>query len=135
MSLLVSLTLSLTLPVRAQHAGVHASEQGMPFYATHFPAHAYGAYPQNWWIAQDDDGLVYAGNYDGVLVYDGVSWELIRTETNTTARSLAVGPSGNVYVGLQGDVGYLSGDSLAALAFTSLRDELPEEERDFWDVW
>ncbi|NUM78322.1 hypothetical protein HUU40_28505, partial [candidate division KSB1 bacterium] len=56
-------------------------EAGVP-YLQNFSPKEYQDTPQNWCIAQDDNGLMYFGNY-GVLVYDGVSWD--RIDVNETA--------------------------------------------------
>ena len=120
---------------QAQPASIHPTDRGLPFYINQYSAHEYGAYPQNWSITQGRNGLIYVGNYDGVLIYDGATWDLVRTPTNTTARSLAAGNDGRIYVGLQGDLGFLESDSSGAVAYTSLVGALPQEERDFRDVW
>ncbi len=87
--------------------------------------------PQNWAIAQDERGFVYVGSKEGVSVYDGSEWRLVRT--SSTVRSLAVGYDDRVYVGLQGDVGYLQASQSGEMDFVSLQAEsqLPE----FEDVW
>ena len=59
----------------------------------------YAAGPLNWSVLQDQRGLIYAANADGVLEFDGVSWRLIRTDRKTRARSLAMASDGRVYVG------------------------------------
>lgn len=125
----------LPLRVLAQDGTDKGADKGLPFYHQHFAAHEYRAHPQNWAIAQDEKGLIYVGNYDGVLVYDGRQWETISTPSNTTVRSLAVGMGGRVFVGLQGDFGYLTADSLGQTQFVSLLDTVPIDERGFWDVW
>ncbi len=123
------------LSAQAQLGGERQQDAGLPFYFRHFPAHEYRAHPQNWSITQDRQGLIYVGNYDGVLVYDGRQWDTIPTPSNTTVRSLAVGMDGRVFVGLQGDFGYLTADSLGRSRYVSLLEDIPIDERDFWDVW
>lgn len=106
-------------------------EAGVP-YLQNFSPKEYQDTPQNWCIAQDDNGLMYFGNY-GVLVYDGVSWD--RIDVNETAvRSLAVG-HGRIYVGAQSELGYLAPGEAGRLRYFSLRDSIPEPYRDFQDVW
>lgn len=107
----------------------------MPFYYEHFAPRDYHAHPQNWSITQDSRGIIYVGNYDGILAYDGATWQLIRTPTNSTVRSLAADTSGRVYVGLQGDFGYVTSDSTGDIRYKSLASELREEFRGFRDVW
>ncbi len=49
------------------------------FYMRNFARQEYGAAAQNFAIAQGAEGLLYFGNTEGVLEYDGVSWRLIPT--------------------------------------------------------
>ena len=111
------------------------SEVGMPFFFEHFRSQDYGHYHQNWSIVQDQRGLVYVANKDGVLEYDGSSWRLIKTETSTVVRSLGVGKDGAVYIGTKGDFGYLVPDSTGALGYVSLVEKVAPEHREFSDVW
>ena len=107
----------------------------MPFYYEHYKPQNYQHYPQNWAIVQDERGVIYVANVDGVLEYDGTRWQLIATTMNSVVRSLALGPDGSVYVGMNGDFGYLAPDSSGTLQYISLLDEVNSEDRDFADVW
>jgi signal transduction histidine kinase len=109
-----------------------STEAGVPYFIQHFSPHPN---PQNWSVVQDSSGVIYVGNNDGILMYDGVSWELIRTESQTIVRSLAVGPDGRVYVGQVGDLGVLQPDSVGNLRFASLIDEITPANQNFDDVW
>jgi len=100
-----------------------------------FSPRDYAAAPQNWSVVQGSTGMIYVGNTDGVLVYDGVEFRLIKTALETGVRSLALGPDGRVYVGGQGEFGVIQGASLDQLSFVSLSDSLAEEEAGFADVW
>ncbi len=111
-----------------------ANEQGYPLIQNFSPAD-YNAGTQNWAIAQDPRGVMYFGNSSGVLEYDGVNWRLIPLSNRSTCRSLAIDDNGRIYVGGQGDVGYLAPDSLGQLQYVSLMGFLPEEDRGFNDVW
>lgn len=111
------------------------SEEGLPFFMSFYSPQDYQAQPQNWAFAQDQRGVLYVANNNGVLEYDGVSWRLIRTPTNTIVRSLATDDEGTVYVGLQGDFGYLAPDSSGTLQYVSLLDHVAPRDRDFDDVW
>lgn len=126
--------LLLPLVAHAQDPGP-IRELGLPYYSKQFSPRDYSAHPQNWSIAQDSRGVVYVGNYDGILAYDGSAWQLIPTLTNTTVRSMAADDSGRVYVGLQGDFGYVTADSSGSLSYVSLGKQLQSEENEYWDVW
>jgi len=102
---------------------------------SHFQDDDYGAYFQNWAITQDHRGILYVANKDGILKYDGKTWVLIQSDKKTTVRSIAVSARNTVYMGEQGDFGYLEPDSTGLERFISLRSFVPEEFRSFNDVW
>lgn len=91
--------------------------------------------PQNWCVVQDSREIMYFGNNDGILEYDGESWRLIKTRKNSTIRSLAIDGSGTIYVGGTGEIGYLKPSPIGNLSFVPLDDFLPENEKEFADVW
>ncbi len=108
-------------------------ENGLP-YIQNFSPTDYNAEIQNFSIVQDKHGLMYFGNNKGVLVYDGVSWRLIQAANKTLARSLCL-INDTVYVGAEGDFGYLKPDNTGELKFISLLNLIPEQYRDFHDVY
>ena len=110
-------------------------EVGLPFAHEHFAPQDYEQYPQNWAVTQDHRGLIYVANNDGILEYDGASWRLISTLTNTFVRALETDSTGTVWAGMNGDFGYLAPDSVGTMEYRSLHEELPAEDRDFDDVW
>ena len=116
-----------------QESPLFSDEEGLPFFTSFYGPRDYQAQPQNWSFAQDKRGVVYVANTNGVLEYDGVSWRLIQTFTDVA--SLGTDKQGVVYVGLQGDFGYLGPDSLGTLQYVSLLDKVPPSARDFADVW
>ena len=112
-----------------------AAELGLPFPSEHFPPPVYQQYPQNWAVTQDDRGLIYVANNDGILEYDGESWRLIPTSTNTFVRSIAASEEGTIYAGTVGDFGYLKPDSIGVLRYVSLYEHVPTLHESFSDVW
>ena len=95
----------------------------------------YSASPQNWAVVTDPQGMVYIGNTSGVLEYDGHSWRKIPTELGTGVRSMALGADGRVYIGGQGEIGFLEADDTFQMRFVSLQPLIDPEDRDFADVW
>ncbi len=118
----------------AQSVDARRNEVGRPFIRNYSPKE-YEAHPQNWAIVQDSRGLMYFGNGLGVLEYDAVSWRLIVLPNKSVVRSLDLDEHGRIYVGAQGDFGYLAPDSSGQLQFVSLLQHVPPEEREFTDVW
>ncbi|MBI3131510.1 MAG: hypothetical protein HYZ13_09305 [Acidobacteria bacterium] len=112
----------------------HPDPPGIPFLRSFTPKD-YHAAPQNCAVAQDRRGVMYFGNSDGVLEYDGAQWRLIPTTRRTVVRSLALGKDGRIYVGAQGEFGVLAPDPSGRLAFVSLQDRVPDRDRNFTEVW
>jgi signal transduction histidine kinase/ligand-binding sensor domain-containing protein len=108
-------------------------EIGIPYLRNYSPKD-YNAGAQNWAIVQDNRGVMYFGNNSGVLEYDGISWRLIPTINHTAVRSLAIDGNDKIYVGAQGEFGYLAPDSVGSMQFVSLLDSVPTEYREFADI-
>jgi hypothetical protein len=124
----------------SHHEGTEA-RAGRPFIRNYNPKE-YGAAFNYWAIAQDRRGVMYFGNWNGVLEYDGVSWRLISTPNKSGVRSLAIDEgdpqspsSGRIYVGAVGDLGYLAPDAIGDMQFVSLLDHVNPEHREFNEVW
>jgi signal transduction histidine kinase/CheY-like chemotaxis protein/HPt (histidine-containing phosphotransfer) domain-containing protein len=95
----------------------------------------YNASPQNWAIAQDRRGIMYFGNTEALLEFDGQSWRSIGLPNSSIVRAVAVDTSGTVYVGGVGIFGRLKPDQTGTMQFVSLLDKIPAGDRKFSDVW
>ncbi len=100
-----------------------STEKGIPLSRLFIPKE-YNAHGQNFAIAQDTRGLMYFGNFAGVLEYDGVTWRTIPTQNITKVSALYVSKFGRVFVGALGEFGYLKPDSLGTLYFESLSKDV-----------
>ena len=98
-----------------------------------FSSEEYKANTQNWAIVQDQRGVMYFANNDGVLEYDGTNWRLISTPMHV--RSLSIDSMGVIYTGGDGDFGYLVSDSIGKSHYISIKDKIPLEHNDFKEVW
>jgi len=133
---LIICCLLLSAPLQTQDLAIppHVwKEAGLP-YIQNFSPKDYQGGIQNFIIAQDERGLMYFGNNHGVLIYDGVSWRLIRMPNRSATRSLYVA-DGRIYGGAVGELGYLDSDEAGKLRYTSLLKNIPKEYRDFKDVY
>ena len=111
-----------------------------PLYQTYpfiesFSRKDYNASTQNWDILQDARGVMYFGNGQGVLEFNGDDWRLIRLTNNSTARSMALSEDSTIFVGGIDEIGYLTPDSLGQLKYKSLLPFIPEGDRNFGEVW
>ena len=78
---------------------------------------------------------MYFANDGGMLVYDGSVWDTYSLPNKTIFRSLTVGREGNIYVGGQNDFGEFIPNEQGLWTFHSFKELIPEEHREFEDVW
>jgi PAS domain S-box-containing protein len=94
-----------------------------------------GGHPQYWAVAQDPRGVLYFGSGDGVLEHAGGGWRLYVLPRRGTVRSLAAANDSSLYVGSQGDFGYLELTADGNRSYVSLLGHVPPDDRAFGDVW
>lgn len=80
----------------------------------------YGAGSQNWSLAADSNGFVYAGNNNGLLVYNGTHWSLLSNKDQTIVRSVYHAPDGRIYTGSYEEFGYWKDDPDGVFRYHSL---------------
>jgi serine phosphatase RsbU (regulator of sigma subunit) len=95
----------------------------------------YKAHEQNWCAVQDQRGIMYIGNGNGVMEYDGVNWNLLAPSNRFPVFSLALDDSGRVFFGSFNEFGYLLPDSLGRLEYKLLSDLLSEDQGEFDEIW
>ncbi|MEI7981060.1 MAG: triple tyrosine motif-containing protein, partial [Bacteroidota bacterium] len=110
----------------------HRGENGYPF-VKNFEANQYKAHAQNFAITSDKQGIMYFGNFAGILQFDGEFWRLIPTAKTTRVTSLATDSLGTVYVGARGEIGMLDTDKQGEPFFKSLTDST-NKDLGFLDV-
>lgn len=95
----------------------------------------YDGASQNWGIAVDDRGLIYAANDEGLLSYDGQRWELFPLKNGATIRSV-LPHNGRIYTGSYREFGYWKRDLTGEMTYTSLIPlaEVPVESEEFWEI-
>ncbi len=112
-------------------ARLSASESPRIF---HYDKNAYHAHNQNWSIAQDEDGVLYFGNTDGLLEYDGSAWRLHELPRNQPVRSVSY-VSNRIYTGGYEEFGYWERNAWGTLEYTSLSQLLPGDQLSKQEIW
>jgi hypothetical protein len=94
-------------------------------------------YPQNYDVAQDGAGVVYVGNYEGVLIHDGSRWSKLQLPNGERARSLLYDRGRRVYVGGYDLFGYIERGGHGAEVFHDLTPLFAEAlaGESFADIW
>ncbi len=107
---------------------------GVP-HIRNYPKKEYKAGTQNWSISQDKKGFMYFGNNEGLLIFDGESWQLHRMPNSSIVRSLYIAENGQIYIGAYNDLGKMVTDSSGKMQFRSLKKYLPADFLNFDDIW
>ncbi len=107
---------------------------GVPF-VQNYPKSIYHSGNQNWSIAKGPRGVMYFGNSEGLLSFDGRYWELYRLPNRQIVRAVATDERGNVYTGGFGEIGYWNYDAAGKFTYTSLVGKIPARHALNDEVW
>ena len=118
------------------YAGLIKSQNpiGIPDIINYYKS-SYGAGTENRSIVEDQNGVMYFANLDGLLSFDGSSWKLYSLPNKSIVRSVAMGKDNRIYVGGQDDFGYFTPDQNGKLVFTSLKNLFSRKDYSFTNIW
>jgi len=110
---------------------------GVP-YVQNYTKAQYQSGNQNWSVTRDERGVMYFGNAEGLLSFDGKYWQLYRMPNGLIVRSVAADGRGKVYAGGFGEFGYWENNKKGFLKYNSLvrlvpKGQLPNEE--IWKIY
>src|ERR1700735_388084 len=110
---------------------------GVP-YVQNYTKAQYQSGNQNWSVTRDEHGIMYFGNAEGLLSFDGKYWQLHRMPNGLIVRSVAADGKGKIYAGGFGEFGYWQKDKQGLLKYNSLiplvrKTYLPNEE--IWKIY
>ncbi|MGN0219637.1 MAG: hypothetical protein ACI4AX_05055 [Muribaculaceae bacterium] len=101
---------------------------------TNYTSRQFDASNQNWACGQDGDGIMYFGNNDGLLVFDGARWKCYPVPGHYIVRSVTV--DGNrVYTGSYQQFGYFSRDDFGEMRYTSISDSIDPALFNDDEIW
>jgi serine phosphatase RsbU (regulator of sigma subunit) len=92
---------------------------GIPF-IQNYSHRTYNAPEANWAVTQDLRGVMYFGNSEYILEYDGYTWQKIPVPGQSYILSLATSQKGRVYAGGVDDFGHLISDVNGNTIYESL---------------
>lgn len=113
----------------------HAQHQLASPQIIHYSTTEYKAGMQNWDVAQDQQGIMYFGNNEGLLTFNGRFWNTYPLANHTAVRSLKIDTQNRIYVGGLGEIGYFFPNANGVLTYHSLMPLLHSKDRNFSDVW
>lgn len=96
----------------------------------------YGGGNQNWMISQAPNKIIYVGNNEGLLEFNGASWKIYPSPNNTIIRAVKV-VNDRIYTGCYMEFGYWQKDNLGTLKYNSLVPYLDVkmiDDEHFWNI-
>lgn len=90
---------------------------------------------RTWDIAQDSRGIMYFGNNEGLISFNGKYWKQYKLPNQTILRSIYIDEKDRIFVGGQGEFGYFEKSEFTGLRYISLNELIPPDFRQFADVW
>ena len=109
--------------------------QEIPPIKHHKPAVSFAG-NQNWMITQDQNGIIFTANNNGLLQFGGEEWELDASPNQSIIRSVKV-IDNRICVGSYMDFGYWERLSNGELNYTSLAEKLNVDiidDEQFWNI-
>ncbi|MCZ4245619.1 triple tyrosine motif-containing protein [Pedobacter punctiformis] len=126
----------LFLLIICAHTSIYAADIksiGVP-YIENFPKSVYSAGNQNWSITKDQNGVMYFGNAEGLLTFDGRYWQKYQMPNRQIVRSVATDNNGKIYTGCFGEFGYWAIKN-NKLNYNSLISLLPKGKSVNDEIW
>ena len=105
------------------------------FPVIHYDRYQYRGGNQNWSVAMGEEGMVYIGNNEGLLQFDGSNWKLYTLPGKSAIRSVAVGNDRRIYTGGYEEFGYFERDHAGLLTYTSLINRVREGRIHNDEIW
>lgn len=119
---------------------VSSAAQEIPFIPPvyNYTTDLYNAGNQNWAIAQGNNGVVYFGNDNGMLSYDGVNWNLHNLPNNLSVKSIYIDSHNSnerIYVGSFEEFGYFESNETNQLVYHSLSHNIEDHQFHNDEIW
>ncbi|MDR2358741.1 MAG: hypothetical protein LBD87_02920 [Prevotellaceae bacterium] len=103
---------------------------------TNYTQSDYHAVRQNWALTQDQQGIMYFANKSGMLVFDGIRWQLFTLPGNRGIRTVAFDTlSQRIYCGTFEEFGYWERDKFNELKYYSVSDSLRSYTLHNDEIW
>ena len=116
--------------------GIFASDIqsiGVP-YVQNYPKSSYLSGNQNWSIAKDKNGIMYFGNAEGLLTFDGKYWQQYKMPNHQIVRAVATAADGTIYTGSFGEFGFWNYQN-KRLTYNSLIKLIPKTHQITNEIW
>jgi DNA-binding CsgD family transcriptional regulator len=97
----------------------------------------YDAARQNWCVSSSPNGFTYFANHQGLLEFDGTTWNLYRLPNETILRAVKVQNDSVIYTSGYMELGYWKPDKFGKLHYFSLTEKAKKhlfKNIEFWNI-
>ncbi len=101
----------------------------------HYTHTDYNGDSQFWAACQDHNGVMYFGNNDGIIIFEGEKWSKVHLPNHSSVRSLLVSKNGEVYAGGFNEFGRVERDKYGKYIYISMKHLVRPEDRNFNNIW
>jgi DNA-binding CsgD family transcriptional regulator len=111
---------------------------GVP-YVQNYTKAMYQSGNQNWSITRDEHSIMYFGNAEGLLSFDGKYWQQHHMPNGLVVRSVLADGKGKIYAGAFGEFGYWQDNGKGFLKYNSLVNLVPKKyspiNEEIWKIY
>ncbi|MCF8381263.1 MAG: hypothetical protein K9H49_16950 [Bacteroidales bacterium] len=124
----------LTIGLLSAHCVMYAQYSDKSF-IINYPKDIYKGQSQNWSLSKTEDGILYVGNNEGLIEFDGSNWSMHKMPEQMVVRSVSVGNDGKVFVGAYEEFGYFSYNENNEFSYTSISEVHCKENFHNDEIW
>lgn len=100
----------------------------------HFDRNDYQGDSEFWSSCRGSDGVLYFGNNDGVVIYDGERWTTISLPNSSSVRSLLATDQGEIFAGGYNEFGSVKRDSVGNYYYQSMVEQLALQGKELENI-
>ena len=126
-------TLFIFIILISLFAKAQVNKYGIP-QITYYSEKDYNSATQNWAVVQNSRKVMFFGNNEGVLRFDGKNWSKYKVNNETTVYSIAVDSNNIIYVGAISEFGCLLPTDNGDLEYHELSNQV-DSTINFSEVW
>lgn len=90
---------------------------------------------KNWGFAEDDEGNLYVANTEGIMIFNGMNWQMVHLPNHRVPRSIFRGFDGRIYAGGFETIGYIDRTDPSQPAFIEIGQEILQgTEEEIWHI-
>lgn len=111
-------------------SAVEVKAQSGNYFVRNYLPKEYQESGNNSGITQNDEGLIFIANNNGVLVFDGINWDQCKREDEVSVFCIAKTSAGEIVVGTaDGDVARIVKNQKGKYTYVSLLDGISQDQR------